>query len=266
MAPARSSRNPTRALVVAVHDVAPPFETEVRAQLATLTAVGVRRRVLKVVPNWHGGHPLPKAASLVDLLQAELASGSELVLHGLEHRQRGALRGRWADRLRAVGFAGGAAEFLALTAPDATRAALEGLALFAQAGLPRPQGFCAPAWLIAPGAEIAIRELGFRRLIGMFSVRDLRTGHRRWLPSSGYMGTSRGQEAAVGLLNALVRVPAARASAVKVYLHPQGNPDNQALRQTLDAIATMVHEWRCQPTTYAELCDEDGSRFGASQS
>ena len=40
-----------RRLIVALHDVAPPFEAEIEAQLADLHRLGISRPVLKVVPN-----------------------------------------------------------------------------------------------------------------------------------------------------------------------------------------------------------------------
>lgn len=244
-----------RKLVVAIHDVAPPFEREVRAELRMLAAVGVRRCVLKVVPNWHGSYPLPEAASFVALLRAELAAGSELVLHGLEHRRRGPSRGPWAGRLRAALFAGDAAEFLTLNPTEVGQAVREGLDLFARAGLPAPSTFCAPGWLFTVEAEQAIREAGMRWLIGMFSVRDLRTLRRRRVPGFGYMGAAPGQEFGVQILNRLVqRLAIDRATVAKVYLHPQGNLHSSALRWTLARLGEMVGRRGWRPATYAELC------------
>lgn len=190
-----------RMLIVAIHDLAPPFDRGVRAGLARLAGVGVRRCVLAVVPNWHRGCPLPEASSFVDLPRSEVAAGSELVLHGLEHRRRGPLRGHWLGRLRAALFAGNAAEFLTLSTAEAGQAVREGLALFASAGLSRPAAFCAPGWLLTAEAAQGIREAGMRWLIGMFSVRDLWTARQRWVPGFGHMGVAARQEAAVELLS-----------------------------------------------------------------
>ncbi len=252
----REGRPGRRALIVSIHDVAPPFETEVRALLEMLAAIGVRQRVLKVVPDWHGGHPIPQATSFVDLLQSELAAGSELVLHGLEHRRRGALRGPWVGRLRAALFAGDAAEFLTLEAEQAQQAVQEGLDLFAQAGLPRPSAFCAPAWLWTREAERAVRQAGIRHLVGMFSVRDLQSTRRCWLPGFGYMGGNSWHESAARAIGWLSSLPLRGTAVAKVYIHPQGSSDSPLLRATLSRIARMVGEQGWQPTTYVEVCGD----------
>src|SRR5437763_246282 len=54
-----------------------------------------------VVPNWHGGNPIASHPPLIELLRAQVTGGSEVVLHGLEHRARGQLSGAWLDRRRA---------------------------------------------------------------------------------------------------------------------------------------------------------------------
>jgi len=252
-----ASQAARRSLVVTLHDIAPPFEVEIRAQLAQLAAVGVQRCVLKVVPNWHGSHPLSESPSLVELLRSQLAAGSELVLHGLEHRPHGPLRGTPWSRLRGTVFAPDAAEFLTLSPAAAARAVREGFDLLEEAGLPRPSAFCAPGWLLTGDIRAALAGAGIRYLIGMFSVHDLRTARTYRLPAIGYMGASPGQEAGIRLLNSMIRrtiLP--RAAVAKVYLHPQGGMHNAALCRTLAELANMVGRDGWVPTTYAGMSRE----------
>ncbi len=243
-----------RRLIVSLHDVAPPFEHEIRAQLEALAAMGVHRCVLKVVPNWHGRYPLDEAAGLAELLRAQVAGGSELVLHGYEHRPRGPMRGPALARLRGTLFAADAAEFLTLTASQASRVVVDGVETLARAGLPRPVYFCAPGWLLsAEGAE-GLAAAGMRYIISMFSVRDLATGSSRWLPGFGYMGASPAHEAGVQLLNMAVRpVALARARVARVYLHPQRGSRASGMRRTLDVVRTMVQQEGWQVSTFAEV-------------
>jgi predicted deacetylase len=255
--PFRLHRPTTRRVIVSLHDVAPPFEAAIRQQLALLGAIGVRRVVLKVVPNWHGAHPLPDAPGLVELLRTQVAAGSQLVLHGEEHQARGAFHGAWQCRLRARLFAVDTAEFLTLSAPAAEVALRRGLACFEECGFPRPSMFCAPGWLQNAEAEAALSQVGLRYLIGMFTVRDLRTHHYLWTPGVGYMGASRGQELGVNLLNGIVRWMTFPSAAIaKVYLHPQRDPVGAVVRQRLAELAELIerHGWR--PSTYAEVCDD----------
>jgi predicted deacetylase len=216
----------------------------------------VGRCALNIVPNWHGSHLLSSSPSLLDLLREQAAAGSELVLHGLEHRRQGRLTGPIWSRLRAELFAGDAAEFLSLGSEDAAGAVRRGFDIFAQAELPEPSTFCAPGWLLTRQAIAALAGTGIRRIAGMFSVVDLTSERRCWLPSIGHMGASTGQEAGVQLMNLLVGHTLVRAAgAVCVYLHPQRREQGSGERRTLAAVARLVDDgW--VPTTYRELCEE----------
>ncbi|HLJ68107.1 MAG TPA: DUF2334 domain-containing protein [Chloroflexota bacterium] len=242
----------SRQLIVSLHDVAPPFEATIRRQLAQLTGMGVDRAVLKVVPNWHGSHPLARSATLVALLRAQVESGSEIVLHGLEHRRRGSLRGPPPLRLRAALFAGDAPEFLTLSPAEAVDAVLEGRRMLEAAGLPDPTTFCAPGWLLATDVRRALPAAGIRQVAGMFALYDLSRGLRRLLPALGYMGADPAQEAGVSVLNRLLEVSVLpRAPAVKVYLHPQG-AGSAAEQRVMARVARLVRNgWTA--ATYREL-------------
>lgn len=262
MTRARTRRSATRRVIVSLHDVAPPFEDAIRAQLALLAAIGVRRVALKVVPNWHGAYPLSGSPSLVALLHEQLAAGSQIILHGFEHQPYGSrpFRGPWLSRARARLFAANAAEFLTLSADEAADALQQGIATFERAGLPRPDTFCAPGWLHNPETAAALKREEFRYLIDMFVARDLWTGHSVWTPGMGYMGAGPGQERGVQILNGIVRQTALRATNVaKVYLHPQGDPTGAIVRQRLASLAEMIERDGWQPATYAEVCGDDGA-------
>jgi predicted deacetylase len=243
-------------LIVCVHDVAPPFEEDIRAQLGILAAAGVRRCALNVVPNWHGEYPLAESPSLIALLRSQAEGGSEIVLHGLEHRPHGPLRGSAWNRFRGCVFAPGTAEFLTLAPADAFRAVEEGLRVLEAAGLPRPTRFCAPGWLLAVDARGGLARAGIEHLVGMFSVENILTRRRRFLPGFGYMGGSEAQEAGIRILNRMILTTAGRAARpLSVYLHPQGGSRNPALRRVLHQIERMVSRgW--EPSTYAEVSRE----------
>ena len=105
-------------VVVSVHDIASPLTSEVCHLLAALDAIGARPRVLKVVPNADGTRDLRDDPALVRVLAAEVAAGSEVVLHGYTHRVAGPLRGPWSTCLRARHFAGMALIGLGLAVID----------------------------------------------------------------------------------------------------------------------------------------------------
>jgi predicted deacetylase len=252
-------------VIVSLHDVAPPFEAAIRAQLDLLAAMGVRRVALKVTPDWHGAHPLRDSPSLVKLLHAQVAAGSQIVMHGFTHQPHGAsaFYGPWLSRARARLFAADAAEFLTLSLDEAVDALRRGLADFEQVGLSRPTMFCAPGWLHNAAADAALRRTGFRALIDMFTVRDLWTQRRIWTPAVGYMGAGPAQELGVQTLNAMVRQTALRSAHVaKVYLHPQRDPTGAVARRRLAELEAMITRDGWQPATYAEVYDDgdDASR------
>lgn len=262
MTRAMTRRSAARRVVVSLHDVAPPFEDDIRAQIELLAAIGVGRVAMKVVPNWHGAYPLYNSPSLVALLHEQVAAGSQLVLHGYEHQTNGyePFRGPWLSQARARLFAADAAEFLALSADEAADALRQGLAVFEQAGLPRPDTFCAPGWLHNAEAEAALKREGFRYLIDMFAVRDLWGRRRIWTPGVGYMGAGSGQEMGVQILNGIIRQTALRAASVaKVYLHPQGDATGASVRRKVAELAKMIGRDGWQPATYAEVYDDGGA-------
>lgn len=245
----------SRQLVVAIHDVAAPFEGAIRAQLDLLAAIGVRRVSLLVTPDWHGDAPLRDAPGLVELLQAQVAAGSQLALHGYTHQPEpgAAFTGPWLRRLRARLFARDAAEFLTLAPEEAEALLRQGLDDFEQAGLPRPTTFCAPGWLSNTTAEAALTRAGLRYLIGMFGVRDLWSDWRIQTPAVGYMGAGSMQELGVQTLNRLVRWTALRTAPVAcVYLHPQGEPTGPRVRRQIALVSKLLARgW--QLATYGDL-------------
>lgn len=250
-------RRAARWVVVALHDVAPPFEDAIRAQLDLLAEIGIRRVTLLVTPDWHSAAPLRDAPGLVDLLQAHVAAGSQLALHGYAHQPDDArpFEGTRLDRLRARLFAANAAEFLTLDPQEAEDALRAGLDEFEQAGLPRPAMFCAPGWLHNAAAEAALTRAGLRYLIGMFDARDLWSGWRIQTPAVGYMGAGPKQELGVRILNLLVRLAKLRSAEVAcVYLHPQGQPTGARVRSQIAYLSKLLARgW--QPATYADIFD-----------
>lgn len=239
-------------LVVSLHDVAPPFEPEIRRQITLLRSAGIDRLVLKVVPHWHGGYPLASAPTLLALLRDEVERGSQIVLHGLEHRRQGRLRGNVFGKVRAALFAGDAPEFLTLREEAAEAAVAAGLKMFEACALPAPSTFCPPAWLMTDEAESALRESGIRRTVSMFALRDLLSGARVPIAGIGYMGAGIRQEQGLAILNALVaRTWVPRAPVTRVFLHPQNAP-SPALDTTIERIGSLVTRgW--QPVTFDDL-------------
>jgi predicted deacetylase len=239
-------------LIVAIHDVATSSLGEVEWLLERLDAVGVERRVLKVIPADPAGGD---EAALVERLRREAGGGSEIVLHGWRHRADGPLRGTLPDRLRARLFAGGGAELLSLPDAEVRRRVAAGHDWLAGHGLPAI-GFCPPGWLATDGLPDALREAGFRYLVTLRGLRDLRRRRTITLPPRGYMGAGATQERLVRAGEALLSRPLRallRAPAHRFFIHPQGARTSPDCARALLAIARLARDHR--PGTYAELID-----------
>lgn len=238
-----------RELIVSVHDVAPSTLRETRWLLAALDGISARPRTLMVIPA-EPDRPPDEELELYAALLAVAADGTELVLHGFNHRRSGAFRGPWPDRLRGQLFARGQAEFLALDTPAMHDRLQRGRAVLAEAGL-RVAGFCAPGWLAAPGLRPTLAGLGFRYLVGFASVTDLRRGMRIFAPSGGYMGVPP-DEGLIRIETALARSLAGRRP-LQIFFHPQGASHSRACARVLRLLEGELR--RRRPTTYEALVD-----------
>jgi predicted deacetylase len=237
-------------VVVSVHDIASPLTSEVRHLLAALDAIGARPRVLKVVPNADGKRDLRDDPELVRVLAAEVAAGSEVVLHGYTHCVAGPLRGPWSTCLRAWLFAGTAAEFVTLDAAQMLERLSAGRQILRSVGL-EPRGFCAPGWLAPPELPRLVRQCGFHYYVSMATLWDLTADRRLRTPWLGYMGAGAVQEQLVGLGGRALLAMDPRAPVVKVFLHPQGAGHARACDRILCLLARLLRERR--PVTYGTL-------------
>lgn len=243
------TRARTAYLVISVHDATPASGAGLELLLAALDARGLRPRVLCVIPNYQGRFPVTRTSSFGRRLEAAVAAGDELVVHGHTHWTEGPPRGPFIDRLRARWFAGPAAEFQAYDGPAARQALAAARQRFEAAGL-AARGFCPPGWLIAPEARPAVADAGFRFLVAMNAVTDLVSGRRHWLPAVGYMGVGPLGEALVGWYNRLVALPGlGRYPAVQVFLHPPRRPGDPALARVLSLLERLAQGRKL--TTYS---------------
>lgn len=241
-------------LIVAVHDVAPSTLGEVRWLLSRLDELGVRPRVLKVVPAEGGAEAAPES-ELAELVQAEAAIGSEVVLHGWTHRASRGYRGSALDRLRARLFAAEAAEFLAIDAGEMHARLVDGRQWLASVGVDAV-GFCAPGWLWAPELPRVAREAGFRYLVGLGGLLDLRSGRRIGLAPIGYMGGRALAELAWRVGEVVIWRPLValrRERPRRFVLHPQGAMTSRDCGRVLREIGRAARTHRA--TTFSGMLD-----------
>src|SRR5207248_10340513 len=70
-----------------VHDVAPSTWPECTTLLRMLDEIGAGPVTMLVVPHYHYRDPIAKDRRFVAALDARLARGDELALHGFHHRE-----------------------------------------------------------------------------------------------------------------------------------------------------------------------------------
>ena len=243
-------------LVVSIHDVAPSTARDVHWLRSRLDDLGVRRRVLKVIPNERGERPVGTDPELVEALRAEESAGSEIVLHGWTHHvdaRELLVDGRSAiARIRAGLFAADTAEFLGLDATEGGRRIAAGLAALEALGL-RIDGFCAPGWLAGSATRRALGDAGLRYVVSFGWLTDLATGRRWLLPGLGSMGTQDVQEWLVGAEGGFVLLARSRLPVVRAFLHPQGAARSAATARALRGIGRLCRER--QVVTFRDLVE-----------
>jgi predicted deacetylase len=245
------------ALVVTVHDVAPRTEADTAWLLDELTARGIARRALAVIPNDGGLGPIPPQGALAARVRAEAAAGNEVLLHGWTHRGEGPLRGPWADRLRGRLFARDAAELLSVSAADVRSRVVQGLGALHDLGL-EGRGYLAPGWLAPPELPATLREAGMTHLVGFAQVRDLVRDRSIPAPGIGYMGAGGLHERLAALGGWAARRARPGAPVLQVYLHPAGARRSDRCRALLDTLPSLARGRTV--TTFAHLVDAGRDR------
>jgi predicted deacetylase len=227
---------------VELHDVAPATWPQCEAILRMLDTAGATRLTLLVVPRFHHGVFVGDDETFVRALDARLARGDELVLHGYSHQDEGpaprTLHGFVARRLltRAEG------EFAALKRADAAERLAHGIAAFAARGWPL-HGFVPPAWLMSRPARTALAQCGHR-----FEYLALRRGVYR-LPQWRYAQSatlcySPDRAWRRALSRTLIRRELARAARLRVLrlaIHPQDARVPQVMYHWRALVGEALH-------------------------
>lgn len=149
-----------KAMAVVLHDVAPQTWPLFEPFIAALDAIGNIPLTLLVVPDYHHGGALTGHHRFRAAIEARLARGDEVALHGYFHSDDRPLRLDPRDLLRRRVYTR-EGEFAALDLEEASRRIERGLALFSDLGWP-VAGFVAPAWLMNRAARTALDRFPFQ--------------------------------------------------------------------------------------------------------
>lgn len=149
-----------KSLAVVLHDVAPQSWPLYESFLAELDRLGPVPLTLLVVPDFHHRGALAEHHRFRAAIDARLARGDEVALHGYYHCDERPLRPDPLDLLRRRVYTR-EGEFAALDGAEARHRIERGLALFAACGWP-VTGFVAPAWLLNRAARAALADFPLR--------------------------------------------------------------------------------------------------------
>lgn len=212
--------SPARSVSVVLHDVSPATWPACAQLLAMIDACGDVPVTLLMVPDYHHrggmGNDLPFARAI----EARLARGDELALHGLYHLDDGAGPPRtpmqWIMRRLYTASEG---EFAALDAPTAERRIRAGLAQFEALDWP-VAGFVAPAWLMSAGTRTALGRLPLRYTSSRRALYTLPQWYEYRCPSLVWSVRSAWRRGASLAFNALQVRRLRDVALLRLGLHP----------------------------------------------
>ncbi|MEW6370724.1 MAG: polysaccharide deacetylase family protein [Pseudomonadota bacterium] len=230
---------PAPLLCVSIHDVAPGTWDDCARLAAALREVADLPLSWLVVPRYH--ERADDDTALRAGLDAALARGDELVLHGYTHldtadrghglRQR-FLRGVYTQR---------EGEFAALDAGEARRRIELGLDWFRERGWPAA-GFVAPAWLLGQGAWAALKDFPFAytTTFTRFHLLDRGRDHALFAPSLVYAARNRTGRALSPVAADLAARWQARSPLVRLSLHPPDVRHPRLLAHAQDLVERLL--------------------------
>ncbi|WLG61238.1 polysaccharide deacetylase family protein [Pseudomonas sp. FP1762] len=146
-----------KAVCLVLHDVAPSTWADYQPFVEAVDALGDVPMTWLVVPDFHRHDALDANPAFRRVLDARVARGDELALHGYYHDDQEPMPNTPRDWfMRRIYTHEG--EFYRLSREAALARLHAGLDMFQRYDWP-VQGFVAPAWLMSDGTRQALREL-----------------------------------------------------------------------------------------------------------
>lgn len=228
-----------RAMVVSIHDVSPSTLARTRVILGDLLAAGVKKTALLVIPDHHRRGLIADDPGFASWLREKCEEGHEAVVHGFYHLRDGrASDGVW-KRLVTRSYTAGEGEFYDLDEAAAGRLLAAGRAAFDACGVPYC-GFIAPAWLLGPEAERAVRRAGFAYTTRIAAVSDFRSNAIRPARSLVWSVRAGWRRACSLAWNAALARATRTAPLLRVGIHPPDWDHPAIRRQILEIIGAAL--------------------------
>jgi predicted deacetylase len=240
-------------LVVSIHDLSTVTREAVERMLEDLEGVGVPVTSLLVIPDHHHKGRIDADPRFVEMLQEAVGRGHEAVLHGYYHLRSSKTGEGVATKLITRSYTAGEGEFYDLTREEAAGLLRQGKEALENCGAPFT-GFIAPAWLLGPEAEEAVRSEGFDYTTRIGAVIDCRDGCHFNSRSLVYSVRAPWRRGVSLLWNEVLFHALRNTPLLRIGLHP---PDweHGAIRRHALACIQKAAAGR-QVTTYGKWLDQ----------
>lgn len=196
---------------------------------------------LLVVPHYHRLRD-SSGGRYERRLNACLAVGHELTLHGYIHLDEGPPATGLRERLRRHVYTRREGEFSALAAGEARRHLEKGMDWFAEREWP-VEGFVAPAWLLSEGAWQALAATRFTYTTTLTHFHLLPEGDAVWSPSLVYSSRGGALRRASRQWNTALARRLSEAPLVRLSLHPPDLFDERTTRHWQGLLEELLGMW-----------------------
>jgi len=222
---------------VVLHDVAPATWPAYRAFVDAIDQLGDVPLTLLVVPEFHHQGSIVDDAAFRSAMDARIARGDELVLHGFHHADDAPPpRGARDLFMRRVYTHEG--EFYAIDATTARARIADGLAAFASCGWVT-RGFVAPAWLLNDAAKAEVVAAGMAYTSDPQHMIRLPQWQRLHAPSLVWSARSGWRRLLSRAWNDRQRRRHADAPLLRLGLHPVDMCHASVARWWLDTVGEL---------------------------
>jgi len=241
-----------RRLLASIHDVTPIHAARLDRLVPIVeAALGAGRYALLVVPDFHRRGRLIGDPQFESRLRGWADAGCEIFLHGFTHIDESSHSGA-AARWKASRMTAGEGEFLGLSTSDAEARIAEGRDMIEQLTGRPIAGFVAPAWLYGEDSLVALAAQNVRMVEDHFRVWNPQTSAVLARgPVVTYASRSRVRIASSILWSRLATGLLARASTVRLAVHPHDVDSPRLLREIARALSVFARSHR--PSAYADL-------------
>jgi len=233
-------------MALVLHDVSPATWAPCERLLQLIQELDARAPVtLLVVPRLHHRPDFERDRKFRAAIDARLARGDEIALHGYTHLDEGPVPASTAEWFARRVLTDREGEFSTLTSAESRARIERGLALFRACSW-RPAGFVPPAWQIGAQALDAVRQ--FRDVLEYTStlccIHSLPLDRSFSVPCLGYSARSALRRA---LSRRWTRLQAARLRKrawLRIALHPLDAQHESTLAGWRDLLAGLLEERR----------------------